>query len=71
MDPEDPPQETFLVASGTGNCNNLPGMQEAIIASQILKLVQPLSPKTKGVSDIRKGALALAHAAGAKLGKAE
>jgi hypothetical protein len=73
----DYPIEAWIVAPGTGSDTGtstdkpLPGVQEALIAARILKLIQKLPPKTPGVANIRKGAIALAQSAGAKLSKAK
>jgi hypothetical protein len=75
--PDDPspetPAETFLMAPSTSAeaGKTLPGLQEALIAAQVLKLIKALPAKTPGVAEIKAGAITLAHTAGAKLSKAK
>lgn len=64
--------ENFLIAPGTVTTGgkSLPGLQEALIAAQILKLAQQLPAKTAGLAEIKKGAYAVAGAGAAKLAAA-
>ncbi|MFT3870062.1 MAG: hypothetical protein QM715_16565 [Nibricoccus sp.] len=71
--PPENPGETFLLApsSTAAAGKTLPGLQEALVAAQVLKLIKALPPKTPGVAEIKAGAIKLAHAAGEKLSKAK
>ncbi|MFT3781413.1 MAG: hypothetical protein QM790_05295 [Nibricoccus sp.] len=72
-DPEVPVGETFLLppSASAGAGKSLPGIEEALVAAHILKLVKTLPAKTPGAAEIKAGAIKLAHAAGDKLSKAK
>lgn len=65
------PQETFIIAPVAPKGKALPGLQEVLVASEVLKLLKSLPAKTPGVVDLKKGAIALAKAGGEKLAKAK
>lgn len=70
-EPEDPPQESFIIAQGGGKAKLLNGFQEAFVAVEIMKLIKTLPAKTPGVAAIKAGALTLAREGGTKLSKAK
>jgi len=62
--------ENFLIAPTSAKASTtLAGLSDAVIAQQILSLIAKLPAKTPGVAEIKKGAIALAQAGGAKLAK--
>lgn len=69
----EPPQESFIVAPSitTESGKILPGLKEALVAAQILKLLKNVPMKTPGYAEIKAGAILLAKAGGEKLAKSK
>jgi hypothetical protein len=71
MPQQDYTEETFLIAPGAtaGKKPINVGLKETATATEILQLIEGLSPKTAGVVQIKKGALALLKSGAEKVAK--